>query len=46
MNDSDWWAANQTVLARALDPDAFPRAVRIGSAAGEAQGSAWEAGHA
>ena len=43
MSDADWWAANQSVLARAFDPDAYPRAVRIGSAAGEAQGSAWEA---
>lgn len=41
MSDADWWAANEPVLARALDPQGYPRAVRIGSAAGEAQGSAW-----
>jgi len=41
MSDADWWRANQPVLAKALDPERFPRAVRIGSAAGEAQGSAW-----
>ena len=46
MSDADWWAANQPILARALDPDAYPRAVRIGSAAGEAQGSAWSADRA
>lgn len=46
MSDADWWAANQPILARALDPEAYPRAVRIGSAAGEAQGSAWDADHA
>jgi AcrR family transcriptional regulator len=46
MSDADWWAANQPVLARALDPRAFPRAVRIGAAAGEAQGSAWSADRA
>lgn len=45
MSDADWWAANQPILARALDPEAYPRAVRIGSAAGEAQGSAWDADH-
>lgn len=46
MSDADWWAANQPILARAFDPEAYPRAVRIGSAAGEAQGSAWEADRA
>ncbi|MFC7358790.1 TetR/AcrR family transcriptional regulator [Nocardioides astragali] len=46
MSDADWWVANQPILARALDPEAYPRAVRIGSAAGEAQGSAWEADRA
>jgi hypothetical protein len=43
MSDADWWVANQPILARALDPGAYPRAVRIGSASGEAHGSAWEA---
>ncbi|MGD7705421.1 TetR/AcrR family transcriptional regulator [Microlunatus sp. Y2014] len=43
MSDADWWAANQPVLARAFDPDSYPRAVRIGAAAGEAYGSAWDA---
>ncbi len=46
MSDADWWAANQPVLARALDPGAYPRAARIGAAAGEAQGSAWAADRA
>lgn len=46
LSDGEWWAANQPILARAFDPEAYPRAVRIGSAAGEAQGSAWEADHA
>lgn len=43
MSDADWWAANSPLLARVLDPDAYPRAVRIGAAAGEAHGSAWSA---
>lgn len=46
MSDADWWAANQPVLAQALDPEAFPRAVRIGAAAGQAHGGAWTADHA
>ncbi|MGD7789313.1 TetR/AcrR family transcriptional regulator [Propionibacteriaceae bacterium Y1700] len=41
MSDGDWWQANQPLLARAFDPDTYPRAVRIGAAAGEHQGSAW-----
>lgn len=41
MSDADWWAANQPILERVLDPAAYPRAVRIGAAAGEAQDSAW-----
>lgn len=43
MSDEQWWAANQPVLARAFDETAYPRAVRIGAAAGAAQGSAWSA---
>ncbi|KNX38578.1 TetR/AcrR family transcriptional regulator [Luteipulveratus halotolerans] len=43
LTDADWWAANEPLLARVLDPDAYPRAVRIGTASGEAYGSAWDA---
>jgi AcrR family transcriptional regulator len=46
MSDAQWWAANRDVLAQAFDPAAYPRAVRIGAAAGEAQGSAWDPGSA
>lgn len=45
-SDAEWWAANQPLLARVLDPAAYPRAVRVGAAAGEAQGAAWSARHA
>ncbi|KGN39470.1 TetR/AcrR family transcriptional regulator [Knoellia subterranea] len=41
MSDAQWWEANQPILARAFDPEAYPRSVRVGSASGEAQGSAW-----
>lgn len=43
MSDAQWWAANEPVLTHALDPEVFPRAVRVGTAAGQAQGSAWDA---
>ncbi|WP_217182765.1 TetR/AcrR family transcriptional regulator [Streptomyces sp. AC495_CC817] len=46
MSDAEWWAANQPILARAFDAEAYPRAVRIGAAAGAAQGAAWSAGRA
>jgi AcrR family transcriptional regulator len=46
LSDAQWWAANAPVLARALDPAAYPRAVKVGTAAGEAQGSAWSADRA
>ncbi|NYE19427.1 TetR/AcrR family transcriptional regulator [Microbacterium immunditiarum] len=41
ISDAEWWEANQPILARAFDPERYPRAVRVGAAAGEAQGSAW-----
>lgn len=43
MSDAEWWTANQPILARVFDPESYPRAVRIGAAAGEAQGAAWDA---
>jgi AcrR family transcriptional regulator len=35
-----WWAARAPVLATVLDPARYPRAVRVGAAAGAAAGSA------
>jgi hypothetical protein len=35
-----WWAARAPVLAQVLDPGRYPRAVRVGAAAGAAQQSA------
>ncbi|MFC0674596.1 TetR/AcrR family transcriptional regulator C-terminal domain-containing protein [Brachybacterium hainanense] len=43
LSDAAWWEANQPLLERALDAERYPRAVRIGAAAGQAQGSAWDA---
>lgn len=41
MSDADWWAVNQPILVRAFDPQTYPRAVRVGAAAGEEQDAAW-----
>ncbi|PVZ14312.1 TetR/AcrR family transcriptional regulator C-terminal domain-containing protein [Actinomycetospora cinnamomea] len=35
-----WWSAREPVLARVLDPERYPRAVRVGAAAGAAAGAA------
>lgn len=45
-SDEQWWAANAPLLSQVLDEDAYPLAVRVGSAAGAAQGSAHDAEHA
>lgn len=42
LNDEQWWAANAPLLARVFDPDGYPRATRIGTAAGQAHGSAYD----
>ena len=39
-DDAAWWAARAPVLAEVLDPERFPRATRVGAAAGAAQNSA------
>jgi len=46
ISDEQWWAANAPLLERILDPDAYPTAARVGSAAGAAQGGAYSADHA
>lgn len=38
--DAAWWEANAPLLERVLDPAAYPRAVRVGTAAGTANDSA------
>lgn len=44
--DEQWWHAHAELLARVLDPHAYPRATRVGSAAGSARGSAHDPDHA
>ncbi|WNB85905.1 TetR/AcrR family transcriptional regulator C-terminal domain-containing protein [Cellulomonas sp. ATA003] len=46
MDDAQWWAGAAPVLARVLDPARYPRAIRIGEAAGRAHGSAHDPEHA
>ncbi|MCP2164453.1 TetR/AcrR family transcriptional regulator [Goodfellowiella coeruleoviolacea] len=46
LDDQQWWAANAPLLARVFDERAYPLAVRVGSAAGAAHGSALDPDHA
>jgi AcrR family transcriptional regulator len=46
LSDAQWWSANAPLLERILDPDAYPIAARVGSAAGAAQGAAYSPDHA
>ncbi|MEV6206617.1 TetR/AcrR family transcriptional regulator C-terminal domain-containing protein [Kitasatospora sp. NPDC051914] len=46
MSDAQWWEGNADLLARVFDPERFPTAARIGSAAGEAYGGASSSAHA
>lgn len=46
MSDTEWWEANAPLLARVFDPERYPLATRVGSAAGEAHQSAYSADHA
>ena len=46
IRDEQWWAANAPLLSQVLDRDAYPLAVRVGSAAGAAHGSAHDPDHA
>ncbi|MFI5935135.1 TetR/AcrR family transcriptional regulator [Actinoplanes sp. NPDC051494] len=45
LTDQQWWEAAGPVLARVLDPAAYPLATRVGGAAGEAHGSAHDPDH-
>jgi AcrR family transcriptional regulator len=46
LTDEQWWAANAPLLERALAPDTFPTAARVGAAAGAAHGGAYSPEHA
>ncbi|QUH03117.1 TetR/AcrR family transcriptional regulator [Saccharopolyspora erythraea] len=46
VSDEQWWHAHAPLLNQIMDPARFPTAARVGSAAGEAHGSAQDPGHA
>jgi AcrR family transcriptional regulator len=46
MDDQQWWAANEPLLARVFDAQAYPTAARVGAAAGAAHGAAYDPAHA
>ncbi|MBF6333852.1 TetR/AcrR family transcriptional regulator C-terminal domain-containing protein [Nocardia transvalensis] len=46
MSDQQWWERTAPVLARVFDPGRYPLAARVGSAAGQAHDSAYNADHA
>lgn len=46
LTDEQWWAANAPLLEKVLDPSTYPLAVRVGAAAGEAHGTAYDPEHA
>ena len=45
-SDAEWWATAGPHLARVVGPERYPLASRVGSAAGAAQGGAYDAEHA
>ncbi|WP_043500950.1 TetR/AcrR family transcriptional regulator [Georgenia sp. SUBG003] len=46
LDEQQWWESAGPLLEQVLDPGAFPLASRVGTAAGQAQGAAWDAGRA
>ena len=42
MTDEQWWTANAPLLERVLDPATYPLATRVGTAAGETHGTAYD----
>jgi len=46
MTDEQWWSAHSPLLAELVDADRFPTAARVGLAAGQAHGSAYDPDHA
>jgi hypothetical protein len=46
MSDQEWWEACAPYLERAFDPERFPLAARVGSAAGEHHQAAYDPEHA
>ncbi|MEV6833758.1 TetR/AcrR family transcriptional regulator [Streptomyces sp. NPDC051133] len=45
MSAQQWWQVNAPLLARVLDANAYPTAVRVGTASGTAHGTAYDPDH-
>ncbi|MCC8245993.1 TetR/AcrR family transcriptional regulator [Saccharothrix luteola] len=46
LTDDQWWQTAAPLLAQVLDPARFPVAARVGAAAGESHGAAYDGDHA
>ena len=45
LTDDEWWSAQAPLLDRVIDPDRFPVATRVGTAATEAYRGLWDPDH-
>ena len=45
VGDLEWWEARAPLLERLIEPDRFPTATRVGTAAGEAHNAAYAPVH-
>jgi AcrR family transcriptional regulator len=45
LTDDEWWAAQAPLLERVIEPDRFPVASRVGTAASEAYRGLWDPDH-
>jgi AcrR family transcriptional regulator len=45
LTDEQWWAAQAPLLEQVVDPDAFPVAGRVGTAAAQAYDGLWDPDH-
>jgi hypothetical protein len=46
MTDDEWWSANAPLLEKVFDAERYPTAARVGEAAAEAYGAAYDPEHA
>lgn len=46
LTDEEWWSARAPVLERVIEPDRYPIATRVGTAAGEVHNAAFAPDHA
>lgn len=46
LSDAQWWAATAPLLTRVITAETYPTAMRVGTAAGDAHGAAYDPAHA